>query len=119
MNEELQGQVADLRKSLRSPMIIQKAHLYSQQLTLFGYTKNISRSGMFIATTHPVTPGDRIDLEFQLPSPVAQSVRCCCEIVWRRPFGFQLPSEPGIGLKFVDLPEDIAEQIDTWIRGQQ
>lgn len=118
MNDESQQPVADLRKNLRAPIIIQKVHLQTDQLTLFGYTKNISRSGMFIATTRPVEPGDRLDLEFRLPHPLNANVRCSCEIVWIRPSGKHLPFEPGIGLKFVDLPKDVAMQIDLWVKGQ-
>ncbi len=109
---------ADLRKNLRSPLIIQKVHIDNDRKAFFGYTKNISKSGMFIATTQQVNPGDRIDLEFSLPAPLQGTVRCCCEVVWKRPMGSHLPFEPGIGLKFVDMDEEISLEIDEWIKEQ-
>jgi len=109
---------ADVRKNLRSPLIIQKVYLDDDKKAFFGYTKNISKSGMFIATARPIKPGEQIDLEFSLPAPLKGTVRCLCEVVWTRPMGSHLPFEPGIGLKFLDLDEDISLQIDSWIKEQ-
>lgn len=109
---------ADLRTNLRAPLIIQKVHIDGDRPAFFGYSKNISKSGMFIATTNPIEPGEQINLEFQLPPPLKGTVRCCCEVVWKRPLGSHLPFEPGMGMKFIDMPTDISDQIDTWIREQ-
>lgn len=111
--------VADLRTNLRAPLIIQKVHIDGARPAFFGYSKNISKSGMFIATTNQIEPGEQIELEFQLPPPLSGSARCLCEVVWKRPFGSHLPFEPGIGMKFIDMPEDISERIDEWIINQQ
>jgi Tfp pilus assembly protein PilZ len=109
---------ADLRQNLRSPLIIQKIHLDAERPVFFGYSKNISRSGLFIATTNPTNPGEQLDLEIPLPMSGHKTIRCRCEVVWRRPLGKHLPFEPGMGLKFVDMPQDISEQIDEWIKSQ-
>lgn len=118
MKKDTDQPKADLRKNLRAPLIIQKVHLDDDRKAFFGYTKNISKSGMFIATTHPVNPGDQIDLEFSLPAPLQGTVCCSCEVVWKRPLGSHLPLEPGIGLKFIDLDEEISAEIDEWIKEQ-
>ncbi len=107
---------ADLRTSLRAPLIIRKIPIKDERTVFFGYTKNISRSGMFIATTNPIEPGEQINLEIPLPNRHNNEVRCCCEIVWKRPFGKHLPFEPGMGMKFLDLPDDIADELDQWIK---
>jgi len=109
---------ADLRQNLRSPLIVQKIHLDAERLVFFGYSKNISRSGLFVATTNPIKPGEQIDLEIPLPIPNKESIRCRCEVVWRRPLGKHLPFEPGMGLKFIDMPSEISTQIDSWIKNQ-
>jgi Tfp pilus assembly protein PilZ len=109
---------ADSRKNLRAPLIIQKVLIEGVRPTFFGYTKNISKSGMFIATTNPIQPGEQINVEFQLPAPLKGTVCCCCEVVWKRPYGTHLPFEPGMGMKFVDLPDDISQQLDEWITQQ-
>ena len=109
---------ADMRQNLRSPLIIQKVHIDADRPVFFGYSKNLSRSGLFIATTNKIEIGDQIDLEIPLPMVSGQAVRCRCEVVWRRPISKLLPFEPGIGLKFIDMPDEICQQIDDWIRNQ-
>lgn len=119
MSEKPERPQADLRKTLRSPLIIQKVRIDGERPAFFGYSKNISRSGMFIATTNPIEPGQRVSLEFNLPAPLTGSVRCTCEVVWKRPFGTHLPFEPGMGMKFIDMPDSISQQLDAWIKDQQ
>jgi len=109
---------ADFRQSLRSPLIIQKVRIDSERPVFFGYSKNISRSGLFIATTNPIEIGEQLDLEIPLPGSQTGSIRCCCEVVWRRPLGKHLPFEPGMGLKFVNLSEEISQLLDQWIEQQ-
>jgi len=109
---------ADLRKNLRSPLIIQKVHIDGERPAFFGYSKNISKSGMFIATTNPIQAGEQIDLEFQLPAPLKGTARCRCEVVWKRPHGTHLPFEPGMGMKFINMPEEVSDRLDDWIREQ-
>ena len=109
---------ADLRQNLRSPLIIQKVHIDADRPVFFGYSKNISRSGLFIATTNKINIGDQIDLEIPLPLAENKLIRCRCEVVWRRPLGKHLPFEPGIGLKFIDMPEAICDQLEEWITSQ-
>jgi len=108
-----------MRTNLRAPLIIQKVHVDSERPVFFGYSKNISRSGLFIATTNPIEPGEQIDLEIPLPPPLKGKVRCRCEVVWKRPFGKHLPFEPGMGLKFINMPEEVASQIDEWVKKQE
>ncbi len=109
---------ADLRKNLRAPLIIQKIRIDGERPAFFGYSKNISKSGMFIASTNTIQPGEQINLEFQLPPPLKGTACCRCEVVWKRPPGTHLPFEPGMGIKFVDMPEDVTKRLDEWIRDQ-
>jgi Tfp pilus assembly protein PilZ len=116
MKTEETRSTADSRTSLRAPLIIQKVLIDGDRPSFFGYIKNISKSGMFIASTNPIAPGEQISLAFQLPPPLQGSVCCACEVVWKRPFGSHLPFEPGMGIKFIDLPGETGQQIDDWIR---
>lgn len=116
MGKDPERPVADLRTNLRAPMIIQKVHIAGSRPAFFGYSKNISKSGMFIATTNSISPGEQLELTFQLPPPLTGSVACRCEVVWKRPIGTHLPFEPGMGIKFLDMPEEISAEINTWIQ---
>ena len=105
----------DERKQLTAPITILRTDGNGGPKTFFGYAKNISRSGMLIGATRPKEPGTRFLLEIPLPSPIDKVATCECEVVWKRDWSKQNSSEPGMGLRFVDLPEDIAAAIDTWM----
>ena len=118
MAPETDQPTADSRKNLRSPLIIQKVYLNGERPSFFGYSKDISKSGIFISTTKPVQTGEQVDLEFQLPPPLTGTVRCRCEVVWIRPHGKRLPFEPGIGMKFIDMPAETSAQLEEWVKQQ-
>lgn len=109
----------DRRKQLRAPLIVRRVKLDVPDRTFFGYTKNLSRSGMFIASTNPRQPGSRFRVEIPLPPPLDRRVECECEVVWHRLYSRTAAYEPGMGLRFLDLPEGIADSIDEWIRSTE
>ncbi|MBN2646095.1 MAG: PilZ domain-containing protein [Desulfuromonadaceae bacterium] len=111
-----QQPAAEQRLALRSVIIIQKIRLDDGRRTFFGYSTNISCSGLFVSTVSPANPGSRFHLEFTLPTPLNEMVRCDCEVVWNRHFSENSPFEPGMGLRFIDLEEEIRIRIDDWIR---
>lgn len=109
---------ANQRKSLRSPLLVLKVKVDDGRKFFFGYAKNISRSGMFIATANPREPGSLFQVDIPLPEPLKRSVRCTCEVVWQRQFKKKSPYEPGMGLKFTDITEEDAASIDDWVRSR-
>lgn len=108
----------DLRTSLHVPIMVLKADRDSGRTTFFGYAKNISRRGMMIGATRPREPGDQFLLEFSLPEPISRVVQCECEVIWKRRWARNGCHEPGMGLRFLDLPEELAEAIERWIRNE-
>lgn len=106
------------RKHLRSPLIVLRVKFDDGHKSFFGYARNISRSGFFIASVSPREPGERFQVELVLPAPLGRSVQCACEVVWKRLYSTGSPYEPGMGLRFLDLPEEMAEAIDSWIRAE-
>lgn len=108
--------VADKRKNLRSPLLILKVKFDDGDKVFFGYAKNISKSGLFIATVNPQEPGSRFQIEVPLPEPLSSSVQCEAEVVWKRHYTRGGPYEPGMGLRFLDLSDEVADSIDEWIK---
>lgn len=104
------------RNNLRAPLIVEKIPCGDGHKTFFGYAKNISRGGLFIGTVKPREPGDRFNIEITLPKPSTLTFQCSCEVVWKRHYEKNNALEPGMGLKFVDLPEPVAVQIDQWVK---
>jgi len=95
--------------------LVLKVRLEDGGKVFFGYARNISRSGMFIATTNPREPGSRFQVEVSLV-PLGQRFQCQCEVVWKREFTLKSLYEPGMGLKFLDLPEAVADAIERWVQ---
>jgi len=107
---------ADLRRTLRTPLLVRKVRLEDAREVFFGYSKNLSRGGMFIATVNPLEPGSRVIVDIPLPPPRKDSVRCECEVVWKRPYRPDSRYDPGMGLKFIDISEAAADIINDWVR---
>lgn len=118
--EKSQTQPADIpnpdsRKQLSRPITVLKADNDHGPKTFFGYAKNISRSGMMIGTTNPRELGSRFRLEIPLPEPVNVTAICDCEVVWTKVWQKGLCHNPGMGLRFLDLPTEVASAIESWI----
>lgn len=106
---------ANKRKNLRSPLLTLRVKLDDGSKVFFGYTKNISRSGMFISSVNPKPAGEVYQVEIPLPEPIHQTIQCSCEVVWNRHFAKKAVYEPGMGLKFFGLSEEVAAKIDRWV----
>lgn len=113
MNEELPQ--SDSRQALRAPIMVLQAGVTDGHKYFFGYAKDLSKSGMTIGTINPREPGSQFWVEFSLPEPVNRVAKCHCEVIWQRRYSREHQYDPGMGLRFLDLPEDMAEVIDEWI----
>lgn len=107
---------ADKRKSLRSPLLTLRVRIDDGSKVFFGYAKNISRSGMFIASINPKDAGKHYQVEIPFPEPVGQTVQVTCEVIWNRQFEKKSTHEPGMGLRFIDMPDNVASAIDSWVQ---
>jgi uncharacterized protein (TIGR02266 family) len=117
--EKPQQPQGEPRRNLRSPLLVLRVRLDDGRKTFFGYAKNIGRGGIFIATVNPKEPGTRFQVEIPLPAPLCRNLQCFCEVVWKRDFSPNSLYEPGMGLKFIDLPDEHAVRIDQWVREVQ
>jgi uncharacterized protein (TIGR02266 family) len=106
------------RHATRSPLIVEKIPCGDGQKTLFGYAKNVSRGGLFIATVKPREPGEEFVIELTLPMKPGYTFRCRCEVVWKHHFQRKSSHEPGMGLRFIDIADADADVIDEWVTAQ-
>lgn len=105
----------DQRRNLRVPLIIEKIPCDDGRKTFFGYARNLSRGGVFIPTVNPREPGEQFDLHVTLPPAAGFTLQCRCEVVWRRRFERGGKYEPGMGLRFLDLPRETADRLEGWL----
>lgn len=106
------------RRATRAPLIVEKVPVEDGQKTFFGYAKNLSRGGLFIATVKPREPGEEFLIEVTLPVTPKHTFRCRCEVVWKRHFQRKDSNEPGMGLRFLDLDSGDGDKIDAWVNEQ-
>jgi uncharacterized protein (TIGR02266 family) len=107
------------RRLLNTPLIVMQDSTDSGRKSFFGYAKNISAGGMFIASINPPEPGSRFQVEFSMPGSQSGRVECTCEVVWKRLYTKRGPYEPGMGLKFLEIQERSVQAIDTWVQAPQ
>lgn len=115
-SEEYQ-KAPDRRASLREPVIVLKVTEEIDRKYFFGYAKNISRGGLFIASINPRKAGQQFDITFQIPD-TAIKVKCQCEVVWSREYKRKGSMEPGYGVRFLNLQDKVAVTIDRWLSSQ-
>lgn len=78
-----------------------------------GKCLDISGGGLFIETTVDMAVGELLNLDFKLPDLVNTQVLCSGEVMWlnRRPNPTKAHYPNGLGVKFLNLPDNIREAI--------
>ena len=112
---EYEAEQKNKRHATRTPLIVEKIPVEDGQKTFFGYAKNVSRGGLFISTVKPREPGEKFTIEIVLPVNPKYTIRCLCEVVWKRHFQKKSSYEPGMGLRFLDLNNEDGDKIESWV----
>ena len=105
-------------RRLRTPLMVVKAGASEGPRTLFGYATHLGREGLTINSLAPRDVGSLFRLELAAPGPRSRTLECTCEVVWQRFYTKDQGYKPGMGLKFLDLPDEGSAAIDAWIREQ-
>jgi uncharacterized protein (TIGR02266 family) len=79
---------------------------------VWGYSRNVSRGGMFVETDSALEPDSEFEVEFVVPD-TAIVVQPTARVVWRRPAGDA--RGPGIGLQFLKLDRDAAQWLEQYV----
>jgi len=105
-------------RRLRAPLMVVRAGAREDPKTLFGYATHLGREGLTINSLAPKDVGSLFRLELAAPGPRSRTLECTCEVVWQRFYTKDQAYKPGMGLKFLDLPDEASVAIDAWIREQ-
>jgi type IV pilus assembly protein PilZ len=83
----------------------------SEDNYLFAYITDISATGIFIRTTTPEAPGTHLNLRFG-------RIEAEGEVIWVNPYRPGAPEnlDPGMGVRFLELDNDIRDQLLELIR---
>ncbi|MFZ3072678.1 MAG: PilZ domain-containing protein [Thermodesulfobacteriota bacterium] len=82
---------------------------------VYGYGRNISKTGMFIATMKPRKVGEEFGIAFELPR-YRVKIACRCRVA--RVIGGKAGAhnQVGMGVIFSDISEEHQTKIDGWIK---
>jgi type IV pilus assembly protein PilZ len=88
----------------------------SEDNYLFAYITDISETGIFVRTTTPESPGTNLNLRFKPDAggPIAVEGR----VIWVNPYrpGAADNLHPGMGIRFVDLEDDMKDRLLELVR---
>jgi type IV pilus assembly protein PilZ len=89
----------------------------SEENYLFAYITDISETGIFVRTTTPEQPGTRLNLRFRPDDEIPQ-IEVEGEVIWVNPYrpGNSDNLHPGMGIRFVELDEDIRIRLLELVR---
>ncbi|MFQ5723629.1 MAG: PilZ domain-containing protein [Terriglobia bacterium] len=101
---------ADRRTAKRASLVTQ-IRTSSGGQTLVGYSRDISIGGVFVETEDPPEKGSELALRFRLApdSPIREA---------RATVVYRLPGE-GMGLRFLDLPDELRQAIEQFVTQQE
>jgi uncharacterized protein (TIGR02266 family) len=89
----------------------------SEDNYLFAYIMDISETGIFVRTTSPESPGTRLNLRFR-PDDASPQIEIEGEVIWVNPYRPGAPDNlhPGMGIRFVDLDDDVRDRLLELVR---
>ncbi|HVW30176.1 MAG TPA: TIGR02266 family protein [Polyangiaceae bacterium] len=83
-----------------------------------GFAENISSGGLFVATYVKRPKGDRLDIVINIPGH-PEPIRVVGEVRWSRDYSEHSNVPPGLGVRFVDLPERDAKAIEMFLKDRE
>jgi len=106
----------------RSPRVLVDLEVdcASEDNYLFAYITDISATGIFVRTTTPEQPGTHLNLRLSTeddePEHVALELEG--EVIWVNPYRPGTPDNlhPGMGIRFVNLDNDLRDRLFELIR---
>ncbi len=101
------------RRQPRLPISLEVAYRTAGAF-LVSYSVNLSKGGIFIETSQPLEPGERVSLKFDVPG--AGTLEVEGEVAWVRTGSLDgLPD--GMGIQFDALDAEYGSVIDEMVRG--
>jgi len=89
--------------------------IHGEHVPYTGIIKDISEGGLFIATVAHHKIGDVLQIRFTIPA-VERPIEIRARVRWYRD-EFTAGGNPiGVGVQFIDLPDELTRQINSYLR---
>lgn len=110
-------QTAQERRSAQRILLDLEVDYECEDTYLFAYIADMSALGIFIRTNNPEKPGTNLNLRFTLPGDEAP-LSIEGEVIWVNPYrpGHLDNINPGMGVRFIDLDENIQKRLIKLIK---
>ena len=79
---------------------------------LWGWSRNVSRGGIFVEVDVALEPDTEFEVEFTAPD-TSILIQPTARVIWRRPVDSE--QRPGMGLQFLKLDRDAAQWLDQYV----
>ena len=89
--------------------------IHGEHVPYTGIIKDISEGGLFIATVAHHKIGDVLQVRFTIPA-VPAPVEVKAKVRWFRDEFTAGGNSIGVGVQFIDLPQDITRAINAYLR---
>jgi uncharacterized protein (TIGR02266 family) len=76
---------------------------------------DLSEGGMYLRTHKPLQEGSILHVKFTVPRDM-EAMKLNAEVVRTAPLGTKIEAEPGMGLRFVDMPEQAKLRIRNFVQ---
>jgi uncharacterized protein (TIGR02266 family) len=107
---------SERRRHLRREVPVLRVGGADSKGVFFGYAKTIGTGGMFLSSVNPKKVGQEFQITFRLPGD-KEDIRCRCVVAWVREYSSLKDTEPGMGVRFLDLDDDTKKRIEEWTKG--
>jgi uncharacterized protein (TIGR02266 family) len=91
-----------------------EVNLRSEHNFYAGLAENLSAGGVFVATHQLQKVGSKIDLTLRMPDG-QESFQLVGEVRWVRVYNEHSDTPPGLGIRFIDLPQGAADAIGRFL----
>jgi uncharacterized protein (TIGR02266 family) len=80
------------------------------------FASNLSAAGMFLRTTSPFATGKELDIVFNVDQE--DPVELKGKVIYTNELSHEIEPEPGMGIKFNEVPEDVKQRINYFLMKQ-
>src|SRR6185295_966535 len=102
------------RISRRDPIRVEVEVSSASEHNLWcGLTMEVERGGVFVATHHVLSIGTVVDAYVAIEG--REAVKVSGVVRWRRPYMEGSDACPGIGIKFVELSDELRDELARFV----
>lgn len=106
--------LSEAPQGLPRVVLAQPIQLRRDRLSWDGLARNLSRGGVFVESSHLLTPPNEIEIAMRLPE-TTEWLASTAQVIWTRPGTRDARRRSGMGLRFLALDRGTARRLSDWV----